>query len=635
VALTLCLALLLGAAGGVSLRSEPAQVLLGSHATAQLEIEVGAPGGAPPRLSANVGSVGPVQPAGPGRYRATYSPPPERFPQVAILLAEIDHPTGTRRAWLPVPLHGSLQLKLDTKPNAKVEVLVAGKTFGPTRSDGKGRAELKVQVPPGVTAGTIRSTDRVGNTTRKPLDLAPPPFPLARMAPGPAGGVSWSDSQALGLEIFAIEASGTPSARAPTARAKRGTIGSMQAAGPGVFTASYRAPEKVGEGKDQIEITSGPAPVAVELPVRPGPGVKLEIAFEPPAHTAGSRAPVRARASFVDAKGNAFPAGPATFASDFGSAKPLGPGEVELAIPDAFQGRDKVRVTARAGALSQTAALSLQGGPPATATIWLESDKVRQNSDTPGEVTVRDAHGNPAPDASVASLTATAGKIQDLQAAGPIGLFHFYYGVNPEDATGEARIDARIEPGNIAVSAPVIVLPGQKPWGVAAGLFLAGSTNFDRSAGGGPLLEVAVRPGYLPLEMLLQAGVNFYRPIEAPYPEAGPGVSMEASVLGLAALGGLRFSIPFTSRLAFHASAAGGIQNIRSDIEIRGGAASGVKQSTEPWGPLARGAGGAAFRFGPGRLMGEAQYLWAPAQGDLKGQLGGLSFAAGYLFDIR
>src|SRR5688572_6841055 len=105
-------ALLLGA---VSLTSQPAFIEARPGQKAELLIEVGSPD-AKLELSSNVGQVSAPTPAGPGRFQATLTAPKERYPQVAIVSAQVTTASGIETAYLVVPIHGVDTLKLNTKP---------------------------------------------------------------------------------------------------------------------------------------------------------------------------------------------------------------------------------------------------------------------------------------------------------------------------------------------------------------------------------------------------------------------------------------------------------------------------------------------------------------------------------------
>ena len=133
------------------------------------------PEGELPTVRTNVGKLSPVTATADGRLTATFVPPQEAYPQVAILA--VTGADGSLLDWTAIPLHGKAAVETETEPEARVTVQVADQEYGPIRADEKGHATLKVLVPPGVSAGTTTGADALGNTKRAALRLDAPAFP--------------------------------------------------------------------------------------------------------------------------------------------------------------------------------------------------------------------------------------------------------------------------------------------------------------------------------------------------------------------------------------------------------------------------------------------------------------------------
>src|SRR5262249_39232612 len=145
----------------------PDAITLGVDRSA--EITFRAPARAQPIARVNVGHLSPPQKGPEGTWHATYTPPEERFPQVAII-AVADQEEGAVDL-LAIPLHGQAQIDAETEPNARVEVRVGDASFGPVRADSRGHARFVVITPPGTRTGRTVAVDAVGNAVEKPLDL--------------------------------------------------------------------------------------------------------------------------------------------------------------------------------------------------------------------------------------------------------------------------------------------------------------------------------------------------------------------------------------------------------------------------------------------------------------------------------
>ncbi|GAC1602310.1 MAG: hypothetical protein NVS4B10_14480 [Myxococcales bacterium] len=229
-----------------------------------------------PDLWASEGVIGPAERRPGGGFVAAYTPTRDTFPRIVLLRAGLGAGGERRWGWLALPLSGSDDLSLRTKPETRVRVELGGKTFGPVRSDAQGNARIHVEVPPGVRLAMVRVRDAFGNATSREVDLAPPPFrTVAAVAGGQAGPAG---AAPLPIEVFAVTPTGRPAARADLkVSAARGAIAFEGAGRPGVFRFSYRAPDP-GGGLDSVTVRAFGFADVVHLPLRPaaetaGPGV--------------------------------------------------------------------------------------------------------------------------------------------------------------------------------------------------------------------------------------------------------------------------------------------------------------------------------------------------------------------------
>jgi hypothetical protein len=206
-----------------------------------------------PELWASEGEVRSVEPRRGGGFVALYTPTRDTFPRVVILRASVSAGGQRRQGWLALPLYGSDELALRTKPDTRVRVELGGKVFGPVRSDAKGNARVHVEVPPGVRLATIHVRDAFGNATSREVDLAPPLFRcVAAVADREEAGPA--DPAPLSIEVFAVTPAGRPASIGDLKfSAVRGAVSLARAERPGVFRLSYRAPED-GGGADTVTV---------------------------------------------------------------------------------------------------------------------------------------------------------------------------------------------------------------------------------------------------------------------------------------------------------------------------------------------------------------------------------------------
>ncbi|RME23497.1 MAG: hypothetical protein D6806_11155, partial [Deltaproteobacteria bacterium] len=151
----------------------PPQLRLAQRRDADVEIRLEAPDGSPVsgvalEVLARAGNVSVPREVGPGRYAARYTAPEDKFPQADFLV--VRSPRGVL-GWKPLPLVGAGKVEVETDPNALVKLQVAGKNFGPVRADGRGRAFIKFEAPPGVNTGRLVATDGRRPGSERWIDL--------------------------------------------------------------------------------------------------------------------------------------------------------------------------------------------------------------------------------------------------------------------------------------------------------------------------------------------------------------------------------------------------------------------------------------------------------------------------------
>ncbi|RJS17650.1 hypothetical protein DRW03_27045 [Corallococcus sp. H22C18031201] len=200
------LALLASAAAAAppTVSAKPARVILGQESEVWLEVRV--PEGAGPlRAAASLGSFEQSRLEGGSVRRFRWKPPSQRHPAEAVLVFWREDEPLPEPVLFRLPLWGRLTLDISTASGAEVIVEVGSQRFGPVRADAKGRAQVPVEVPPGVsearvlaTRGTLR-TDRltpleVPRESSLVVALTPEPLPASE------GGwllVARSDAPAL------------------------------------------------------------------------------------------------------------------------------------------------------------------------------------------------------------------------------------------------------------------------------------------------------------------------------------------------------------------------------------------------------------------------------------------------------
>jgi len=295
----------------VELSLEPAAPVKGRDKEAVLRVRVrnadGAPdtSGSPPVLRANVGTLGAVEPVGPGEFKARYVLPETRYPEVAVIAA-LDpwpHPQSIHGTFgrLLVPLATAFDLSGKTEPEAQYSVEIAGKKYGPVEAGADGRFRIPVIAPPGYKTGKGVAVDQAGNHRTNEVDLRLPPTDqlscVLNPARLPADGVSRSRVLCAVCDVFGQP---VPNAHVQLT-ASRGAVSAPRAVEGGMLEWIYTAPRKLSAEPDvltalfkqgsavskdelKVEVVQGPAAkasvVAAEDYVHLGGKLPVEIAVE-------------------------------------------------------------------------------------------------------------------------------------------------------------------------------------------------------------------------------------------------------------------------------------------------------------------------------------------------------------------
>jgi hypothetical protein len=620
--------------GAVSARVQPPQVTFGDRTATRLEVSALGKDGAPiadakVKLTTSVGSFSSVKSLKEGRFEATYFPPARHLPQIAIILVEVEGREMHEHAWLTLPLQARADLRIETKPRARLTVDVGNQRLGPITADHLGHASVKALIPPCVDAALVRATDPAGNVSEKPLDLKAMPFPHA-MIFVPSERVSWADREPTPIEVFALDAKCRPVANAAgvTLLTSAGTLGAPIPRGEGVLTVPFYGPEEVraGSAKLTVQLGAGAQALKTEANVRvvAGPQSAFSIRFEPEKFTAGSGTRVRISTAPTDAKGNVVAGGqqPERVVTDFGVLEGVPP-TLTLTLPDQLQGREVAVVRAEGAAGSSAARLALETGPP-SAIAWLSKLRFTRAGETfEAQVRVTDSFGNAVNhspiDASLAGATTT--KVEPIEDGR-----HRIVSAVPDDSTigtHELSVDA----GTVNRHDNVVVGQFQRPWGFILGLSLTAQTNFVRAAALVPRLNLAMHVAGTPFELLLEGDLALYQKFTTELAE-GPQTTALAS--GAVAVGA-RYSLPVSARWSVYASAVVGLDVVASTLTLT--SSSVARSQSEVRGALLlRGALGTSVALGRGRFFGQLEGSWARARGQLSGNLGGLGLGVGYWY---
>jgi hypothetical protein len=208
---------------------------------------------------------------------------------------------------------------------------------------------------------------------------------------------------------------------------------------------------------------------------------------------------------------------------------------------------------------------------------------------------------------------------------------------NEEPGTLDLAVQVAGANAQVESHRPVRLLPPQVPWGLALGGALAGHSNFGFISGAGARAEAALRLGKTPLEAFVGVDGLWDRPESSiPHPAAeDDSVHLSLTALAFDTMAGVRWNVlDVSARASLFVSVAAGAQYLAGNLEVVGGSAAGTRQAVSALSPAFSGSLGGSYALRGGRIVVEVRYAAALGLGTLRGNLGGLSLGAGYLFDL-
>ena len=400
----------------VAFNATPETLVLGRDAASNLTFTLtDARGAAVPGLSlkaqSNAGTVGDVTDAGGGNYSATFTPPTKPFPQVAVISVWAQEDPERINGFFRVPLIGAVQYPVETRrPGATIEFTVGDTTFPAVTADATGRAQVPIEVPPGVSMAKVKLTETTGATSDLQIDLQVPP--ANRLAVGglpdfiPADGASEAK-----IALFAVDKRGRPAdGQSITLTASQGKVSNVKFVGDGRYEAMFKAPQLDSAAKVRLTASivgeEAVSTLTFELGLEPGVPAEVRLSAEPAQLTPNDKSAVLT-AQLLDEKGQAFQGSQAvafrTAEGPINNPKVAGQGVFTAEIPVVWNVRARVQAIAAIRGnrqpVSQLVALPLD-------------DQVLTGQKMPISVLSLDRYGNPVADVAVnVSIRSGGGQI--------------------------------------------------------------------------------------------------------------------------------------------------------------------------------------------------------------------------------
>jgi hypothetical protein len=481
--------------------AEPERIILGETASATLRITATDDDGrpldvAPPMLKISTGALSPPVRVAPGVWNATFTPPKDAWPHVAIVAATIEHGQETAVGFVALPLWGKGQAAVATKPNAQVTVSIGADRFGPVPSNAAGDVRVPILVPPGPETALAKSVDNVGNESQKSISLGVPGF--NRLAVVALDDVVAGDGNGRGrLLAYVVDKKGAPLVDARlTAKASAGRVAAPVEVGPGMFEMLWQpGPSTAQEATVTITLVGAPLSVAkVNLRVIAGAPTRAEIVVPRRALSADDDPAVPVRLTVFDAGGTPVPFGAARVDVDHGRLEGASGDvtrQVSWILPRARE-RSTARLTVRAtdGAVLGTAELALLPGRPAALRVEAPGDVVGDGTvGAPIVVSALDGAGNEVVPRGVV-LEATGGRIVAPTLDVAARRLRALYVPDPRDDETFVEVEARL--ASLAASAPLRVRPRARP-ALLVGPAVGSSWGYGDVLAVGPELSMLVR----------------------------------------------------------------------------------------------------------------------------------------------
>jgi hypothetical protein len=613
-------------------------IVLGRTQSATVTIGVEEPPGTedrPLRLAVNVGAFSDPVRVGPGKFQATYVPPPERYPQVALVAVWRETGPDARIDFLRIPLFGTTIVPVKGRPGSTVTVVTPFQTFGPAQVDSKGTANVAIQVPPNLRDVTVNLQEPGGASTKKTVAIEVPHYNRLTAALVPYA-ITADGKDEVKLHVFYDLDGG---AHAPDRVQVQPTTGDavFERTMNGRFLYRYVPPPGTTAEDVKFTVTIGGdltararTRVVLGLPAPAKVVVKPPLVSLPP----GSKNPGTVSVLVMSTEGLGLPARVTVTANGqpIGDARSKGSGLYDIEwTPPAEYGSGLVQfrataVDAKGRSASGAANYQLNAAPiPKTVVASFDPRLVPMDGRSRAVIAldVRDAAGMPLEKAQLLAV-ASDGAVSELVSRGG-GRYEASYAAPARSASGNPVLRVMDSGGGFDQS---FALPlRENPRRVLLGVRLGYGTALDDLQGP-------------------RVGVDVWAPLHVGPVWLGAGISAVASrakqrvvdaATGLASESEVTYA-PITLRLGWEAWAT---RRLSLVIGAGGTAAyasarsSLVSGTTTAFGFGGLGFLGAAWSIGPGQVFGEASYGVARVSTpEFSLDAGGLSLDVGYRIGI-
>ncbi len=591
----------------------------------------------PLRLSVNVGSFGPIARTAPGVYRTVYSPPPTRFPQVALVAVWRETGPDAPIDFLSWPLYGVTRVPVHVQAGAEVRATVGTEEFGPFVAGAGGKVTLPLHVPPGVHEAILFVRERGGAVRRRSLPIQVPPYDRLTAALVPHAVVADGKSR-VRLEVYYEGGSLHP--EDVRVRASRGDA-VLERAGSQRFIYGYVPPAGCTDRAVDFAISvasdrAAVAHAAVTLGLPPPARLVLRPPDRPLAADGHSTAVVRVLAldegglglplAGLQVTANGVPLPPPRYAGD-------GVHETTLTAPAEFPPGGLVELVAAAPGLRATARyVLLPGRRPRSVALSFSPSPVPADASTDAtlHLALLDEAGQPLAGAHLVAIASqgTVGKVEDVGGGNYVASYVPPAGLPSGDE--QLRVVGTSEGFEESLPVPLRARPGHVLLGVRAAFTYSFADLYGPRVGLDGWVPIRLGSHYLGLGLSALFGTV--------------GQTVSDSSTGLASRSEADF-VPVALRLGYEIYAGrrlslwAGLGGVATWARFSSTPASASQEVQSQWGLGGQGFLGLTYALGPGQAFLDLSYSYEPVQStssfaSYSIDAGGLALEAGYRFAL-
>lgn len=582
----------------------------------------------PITLYASAGTVSTPKRDTSNRYKAVYRPPAEKLPRVVLIVAASED--GSTVDFAPIRLYGRPLVSTISEPHATVLARVAGEVYGPFQADRRGRVELRVLAPPGVSEAQTVAQDAFHNERSVSLKLGVSAVHES-FAICPAASES--------LFFFAVDAEGSP--RKGLTVQVDSTLGKLsppQFVDGGYYVSPLALPTDATLGQParltaQIEGESD-SRVPCDMAVAGEAPIRLQLSVTPDTWIVDSGRPPRVHVhAFYEGKRTPR-AATLLGSTDIGELSPFESPSVEHAeatwsLPANLGGRREAKLqvqTVGPRPVKSELVIQLRPGPPAGAKISAQPRLLKSDGRSESQllVEVLDARGNPV---DIAPEVVDAKGTVSRFTAVSIGTYVATY--RAPRSSSLTHDDVRIRVGNTGTGASVHIdlTPASDRWRLWGALGY--STNLAKVRGPMAAVGGGVRLPILRDSVTVGADVGYSASQTSELDASGvEAVSIKTTVVPVFARVAYELRL---SRFSPYLGVGGGLGMVHLDIS------SPSSGRFAGWNgrPAMMGMVGTLLRFGPGSALAEVSYRSITvSEPTVSGNVGGPSVTAGYLYEF-